>query len=103
MKYIITESQNLLLKKINFLQNYIEKILSEYEWFNGDVQIITKTWKHAGKTYPLYEIVLDTGGISYYSFDEGHEIEESIDTMFRLLFPEDDDKGLTYVWNVVFV
>ena len=66
MKYIITESQNLQLKKINYLREYIEKLLSKYEWFNGVVKINLTSFTHGDRRYPLVEIFLDTGGISYY-------------------------------------
>jgi hypothetical protein len=39
MKYIITESQNLQMRKVNFFKEYLENLLSKYEWFNGDVEI----------------------------------------------------------------
>jgi hypothetical protein len=103
MKYIITESQNLQLRKINYLKDYVEKLLSKYEWFNGDVKINVTTFTQGDRTYPLYEILVDTGGRSYHSYDEGYEIEDSIDTIFKLLFPKDKDDRPTSVWDVVFV
>jgi len=103
MKYIITESQNLQLKKINYLKEYIEKLLSKYEWFNGVVKINLTSFTHGDKRYPLVEIFLDTGGISYYAYEEGEEIEDSIDTVFKLLFPKDEYDRPTSVWNVEFV
>jgi hypothetical protein len=33
------------MRKVNFLKDYVENLLSEYEWFNGDVEIKTKNWK----------------------------------------------------------
>ena len=102
MKYIITESQDLQLRKINHLKNYIENLLSEYEWFNGDVKIKVSSWGTGSET-PLYIISLDTGGRSYYSFDEGEDIEDSIDSMFKLLFPYGKDGRPTAVWSVIFV
>jgi predicted heme/steroid binding protein len=103
MKYIITESQKLQLRKIKFLKDYIKELLSKYEWFNGDVNINVSTWVNSGKVYPLYEILLDTGGRSYHSYDEGEEIEDRIDTMFTLLFPKDENNRPTSVWDVAFV
>ena len=103
MKYIITESQNSQLRKINFLKNYLEKLLSKYEWFNGVVKIDVKTFTLRDRTYPFYEFFLDTGGISYHSYDEGDDIEDSIETMFKSLFPKDEDGRPTSVWDVVFV
>jgi hypothetical protein len=103
MKYIITESQNLQLRKINILKDYVGKLLSKYEWFNGDVNINVTTFTLRDRTYPFYEIFLDTGGRSYYSYDEGEKIENSIETVFTLLFPKDEDGRPTSVWNVEFV
>jgi hypothetical protein len=103
MKYIITESQNSQLRKINFLKNYVEKLLSKYEWFNGDVKINVTTFTQGDRVYPLYEILVDTGGISYHAYDEGEDIEDSIETMFKSLFPKDKDDRPTSVWDVVFV
>jgi hypothetical protein len=103
MKYIITESQNSQLRKINFLKDYLEKLLSKYEWFNGDVKINVKNFTFGDRAYPLYEFLLDTGGISYHAYDEGAEIEDSIETMFKLLFPKDEDGRPTSLWDVVFV
>ena len=103
MKYIITESQNLQMRKVNFLKDYVENLLSKYEWFNGDVEIKTKNWKFRNDTYPVYQIILNTGGRSYHAYDEGSEIEEKIGTMFSLLFPKDEDGDSTAVWDVQFV
>ncbi len=103
MKYIITESQNSQLRKINFLKNYVDKLLSKYEWFNGDVKINVTTFTQGDRTYPLYEILVDTGGRSYHSYDEGDDIEDSIETMFKSLFPKDEDGRPTSLWDVVFV
>ena len=103
MKYIITESQNLQLRKINYLKDYVEKLLSKYEWFNGDVKIRVTTFTQGDRTYPLYEILVDTGGRSYHAYDEGEEIEGSIDTIFKFLFPNDEDDRPTSVWDIVFV
>ena len=103
MKYVITESQNLQMRKVNFLKDYVENLLSKYEWFNGDVEINVTTYTENDKTYPLYQILLDTGGRSYHAYDEGDEIEDSIDTMFQLLFPKDKDGQPTAVWDVLFV
>ena len=103
MKYIITESQNLQMRKVNFFKEYLEKMLSEYTWFKGDVKIETKKWKLKDKTYPVYQIILNTNGRSYHSYDEGSEIEEKIGTMFSLLFPKDKDGDSTAVWDVQFV
>ena len=103
MKYLITESQNLQLKKINILKNYVEKLLSKYEWFNGDVKINVTTFTQGDRTYPLYEILVDTGGFSYYKYDEGEDIEGYIEAVFKLLFPKDKDGNPTSVWDVVFV
>jgi len=103
MKYLITESQNLQLKKINMLKNYVEKLLSKYEWFNGDVKIIVTTLTQGDRTYPFYEILVDTGGRSYHAYDEGEDIEVYIESVFKLLFPKDKDGNPTSVWDVVFV
>lgn len=103
MKFILTESQNLQLRKINLLKDYVEKLLSKYEWFNGDVKINVTTFTQGNKTYPLYEILVDTGGRSYHAYDEGEEIEGSIDTIFKFLFPKDEYGFPTSVWNVEFV
>ena len=103
MKYIITESQNFQMRKINFFKEYLEKMLSEYTWFKGDVSIETKNWKVKDKTYPVYQIILNTNGRSYHSYDEGTEIEDKIGTMFSLLFPKDEDGDSTAVWDVIFV
>ena len=103
MKYIITESQNLQMRKVNFFKEYLEKMLSEYTWFNGDVEIKTKNWKFRNETYPVYQIILNTGGRSYHAYDEGSEIDDNIDTMFKLLFPKDKNGDSTAVWDVIFV
>jgi len=103
MKYIITESQNLQMRKVNFFKEYLENLLSKYEWFNGDVEIKTKNWKVKDKTYPVYQIILNTGGRSYHAYDEGSEIDDNIDTMFKLLFPKDKDGDSTAVWDVIFI
>ena len=103
MKYIITESQNLQMRKVKFFKEYLEKMLSEYTWFKGDVKIKTKTWKVKNKSYPVYQIILNTGGRSYHAYDEGSDIEEKIGTMFSLLFPKDKDGDSTAVWDVLFV
>ena len=50
MKYLITESQNLQLKRINILKYFVEKLLSKYEWFNGDVKINVKTFTQGDRT-----------------------------------------------------
>jgi hypothetical protein len=47
--------------------------------------------------------LVDTGGISYHAYDEGEDIEDSIETMFKSLFPKDKDDRPTSVWDVVFV
>ena len=103
MKYVITESQNLQMRKVNFFKEYLENLLSKYEWFNGDVEIKTKNWKFKNDTYPVYQIILNTGGRSYHAYDEGTEIDDNIDTMFKLLFPKDKDGDSTAVWDVQFV
>ena len=103
MKYIITESQEMSIRKVKFFKEYLEKMLSEYEWFKGDVVIETKNWKLKDKTYLVYKIILNTNGRSYHSYDEGSEIEEKIGTMFSLLFPKDKDGDSTAVWDVQFV
>ena len=103
MKYVITESQNLQMRKVNFFKEYLEKMLSEYTLFKGDVEIETKNWKLKDKTYLVYKIILNTNGRSYHSYDEGSEIEEKIGTMFSLLFPKDKDGDSTAVWDVQFV
>jgi hypothetical protein len=103
MKYLITESQNLQLKRINILKYFVEKLLSKYEWFNGDVKINVTTFTQGDRTYPLYEILVDTGGRSYHSYDEGTDIEGYIDSMFKLLFPKDEDGHPTSLWDIVFV
>ena len=103
MKYVITESQNLQIRKVKFFKEYLEKMLSEYTWFKGDVVIETKNWKLKDKTYLVYKIILNTNGRSYHSYDEGSEIEEKIGTMFSLLFPKDKDGDSTAVWDVIFV
>lgn len=103
MKYIITESQNLQMRKVNFFKEYLENLLSKYEWFNGDVVIEIKKWKFRNETYPVYKIILNTGGRSYHAYDEGSEIEEKIGTMFTLLFPKDKNGDSTAVWDVIFV
>jgi hypothetical protein len=103
MKYIITESQNLQMRKVNFFKEYLENLLSKYEWFNGDVSIETKNWKVKDKTYPVYQIILNTGGRSYHAYDEGTEIDDNIDTMFKLLFPKDKNGDSTAVWDVIFI
>ena len=104
MKYIITESQNLQMKKVNFLKNYIQNLLSKYKWFKGDVKIDVTTWDASNnKIYPLYNIILNTGGRSYHAYDEGSDIENDINTMFGLLFPKDEDGDSSAVWDVLFV
>ena len=103
MKYIITESQNLQMRKVNFFKEYLENLLSKYEWFNGDVEIKTKNLKLRNETYPVYQIILNTGGRSYHAYDEGTEIDDNIDTMFKLLFPKDKNGDSTAVWDVIFV
>ncbi len=102
MKYIITESQNLQLRKINYLKDYVEKLLSKYEWFNGDVKINVTTFTQGDRTYPLYEILVDSSH-SYHAYDEGEVIEDSINTIFKFLFPNDEDDRPTSLWDVVFV
>ncbi len=102
MKYIITESQNLQLRKINFLKNYVENLLSKYEWFNGNVDIRVSTWANSGKVYPLYDILINTGGRNYHSYDESRNIEDSIETVFKILFPFDEHGRPTSVWSVYF-
>ena len=103
MKYIITESQNLQMRKVNFFKEYLENLLSKYEWFNGDVEIKIKNLKLRNETYPVYQIILNTGGRSYHAYDEGSEIDDNIDTMFKLLFPKDKNGDSTAVWDVQFV
>ena len=103
MKYIITESQNLQMRKVNFFKEYLENLLSKYEWFNGDVEIKTKNLKLRNETYPVYQIILNTGGRSYHAYDEGSEIDDNIDTMFKLLFPKDKNGDSTAVWDVIFI
>ena len=103
MKYIITESQEMSIRKVKFFKEYLEKMLSEYEWFKGDVVIETKNWKLKDKTYLVYKIILNTNGRSYHAYDEGSDIEEKIGTMFSLLFPKDKDGDSTAVWDVMFV
>ena len=103
MKYVITESQNLQMRKVNFFKEYLENLLSKYEWFNGDVEIKIKNLKFRNETYPVYQIILNTGGRSYHAYDEGSEIDDNIDTMFKLLFPKDKDGDSTAVWDVIFV
>jgi hypothetical protein len=103
MKYIITEYQEMSIRKVKFFKEYLEKMLSEYTWFKGDVAIEIKNWKLRDKTYPVYKIILNTGGRSYHAYDEGSDIENNINTMFSLLFPKDEDGDSSAVWDVLFV
>ena len=99
MKIIITESQDLSLRKLNFLKEYIENLLPEkYPWIRG-IKIDVSSFNHKGKELPLYNIIFDTGGYSIYSHEDGPEIEEDIGAMVRLLFPSDKDGELTAVWD----
>ena len=100
MKIIITESQDLSLRKLNFLTEYIENLLPEkYPWIRG-VKIDVSSYNHKGKELPLYNVIFDAGGYSVYSHEEGTDLEEDIDTMFLLLFPLDKDGEITAVWDI---
>ena len=100
MKYIITESQDLSLRKLNFLTEYIENLLPEkYPWIKG-VEIDVSSYNHKGKELPLYNVIFDAGGYSIYSHEDGTDLEEDIDTMFLLLFPLDKDGEITAVWDI---
>ena len=100
MKYIITESQEMSIRKVNFFKEYIEGILSKYEWFNG-VKIDVSSYKNKGKVLPFYTVMYDTGGYRWNI--EEDDVENKVQTMFDLLFPKDKDGELTAVWDDMFV
>ena len=83
-----------------FFKEYIESILSKYEWFNG-VKIDVSSYKNKGKVLPFYTVMYDTGGHRWNI--EEDDVENKVQTMFDLLFPKDKDGELTAVWDDKFV